>query len=468
MPCTTILAGKKATADGSTLISRNEDCGFTFNQKHFVIVKPEDQPTDYTSVTSKVQIKLPDNPMRYSAVPGIASQQKKMGIWGEAGINDANTAMSATETITTNSRVLGIDPLVKKGIGEEDIVTIVLPYIHSAREGVQLLGQYLEKYGTYESNGVAFSDKDEVWYMETIGGHHWAAQRIPDDSYVVAPNWFSITNFDFDSEDTMASADLQSMIDDNHLNTDPTGKYNLRHIFGSHKDSDFRYNVPREWYIQRLFNPSDVEEPDNPDLPFMKKPERLLTVEDVKYALSSRYQRTPYDPYDEKGTAAQRNAFRPVGFQRNAEVHILQVRSDVPAKEAGICWLSFGPNAFNAVAPFYTNVLDTPAEYKNTQTHFDIQNIYWVNQLLATIADGHPRRYQQTLENMVQNVMAAGRRVLRETDPAAAKLDGAELQKALQDANAKTAQAAYKFAMKCLGEMVENGALKLNLNYGNE
>ena len=39
----------------------------------------------------------------------------KDGIWGEAGINSANVAMSATETITTNARVLGADPLVKDG-----------------------------------------------------------------------------------------------------------------------------------------------------------------------------------------------------------------------------------------------------------------------------------------------------------------------------------------------------------------
>ena len=31
----------------------------------------------------------------------------KDGIWGEAGINVYNVAMSETETITTNSRVLG-------------------------------------------------------------------------------------------------------------------------------------------------------------------------------------------------------------------------------------------------------------------------------------------------------------------------------------------------------------------------
>ena len=67
----------------------------------------------------------------------------------------------------TNARVLGHDPLVENGINEDSMVYLVLPFIKSAREGVQRLGSLIEKYGTGESNGIAFSDKDEVWYFET-------------------------------------------------------------------------------------------------------------------------------------------------------------------------------------------------------------------------------------------------------------------------------------------------------------
>ena len=86
--------------------------------------------------------------------------------------------MTATETITSNPRVLGADPLVEYkpaenddamrpgGIGEEDIVVLVLPYIHSAREGVKRLGSSLTLYGTYEMNAVAFQDSDEIWLLE--------------------------------------------------------------------------------------------------------------------------------------------------------------------------------------------------------------------------------------------------------------------------------------------------------------
>ena len=206
MGCTTILVGKKATNDGSTLIARNED-GF-YDVKKLIVVMPKDQPRKYKTVISHLQIDLPDDPLRYTAMPNVS---KKEGIWAAHGINSANVGMTATETITTNPRVLAADPLVRYikaeskkekdipgGIGEEDMVTIVLPYIRSAREGVIRLGSLLEQYGTYETNGIAFNDENEVWWLESIGGHHWIAVKVKDDEYVIAPNQFSLDRFDLE------------------------------------------------------------------------------------------------------------------------------------------------------------------------------------------------------------------------------------------------------------------------------
>lgn len=87
--------------------------------------------------------------------------------------------MSATETTATNARVLGYDPLVHDGVDEEAMVTLVLPYIKSAKEGVQRLGALIEKYGTGESNSIAFNDHDDIWLFETAGGHHWGQFGCP-------------------------------------------------------------------------------------------------------------------------------------------------------------------------------------------------------------------------------------------------------------------------------------------------
>ena len=155
MSCTTLLVGKKASYDGSTMIARNDDSqSGKYTPKKLIIVTPQEQPRHYRSVISHVEIDLPGDPMRYSAVPNALEGE---GIWAGAGVNAANVAMTATETIASNERVLGADPLVVRrpaengrpeqpgGIGEEDLVTIVLPYIRSARQGVLRTAELLEK-----------------------------------------------------------------------------------------------------------------------------------------------------------------------------------------------------------------------------------------------------------------------------------------------------------------------------------
>lgn len=59
MACTTILIGKKATYDGSTIVARNEDSpNGQFEPKRLVVVRPEEQPRTYTSTESHLSIEL--------------------------------------------------------------------------------------------------------------------------------------------------------------------------------------------------------------------------------------------------------------------------------------------------------------------------------------------------------------------------------------------------------------------------
>ena len=424
MACTTILVGKKASYDGSTMIARNDDSGSGhFTPKKFVVIHPEEQPKTYKSVISHVTIGLPDDPMRYTPVPNAVEGE---GIWAAAGVNEANVAMTATETITSNPRVLGADPLVKLqpaedgkeevpgGIGEEDIVCIVLPYIRSAREGVKRLGSLLEQYGTYEMNGIAFQDQDEIWWLETIGGHHWIARRVPDDVYVVMPNQLGIDHFDLedalsDQKEYMCSSDMKEFIEKNHLNLSMDGSLNPRDAFGSHDDADHVYNTPRAWYMERCLNPHtkvwDGEHadytPQSDDIPWCMVPEKKITVEDVKYVLSSHYQGTPYDPYASYGDKSMKGAYRSIGINRNDFMALIQMRPDQPEDSRVLEWIAFASNAFNVMVPFYANVTTTPAYLSNTTGAVSTDNFYWNSRMIAAMADAaysksvfHIERYQ--------------------------------------------------------------------------
>lgn len=491
MGCTTILVGKEASNDGSTIMARTEDSGSgSFSIKKFEVVEPQPEPYTYRSVVSHVEIDLPGGGLRYTRFPDVAGDK---GLWAGAGINSARVSMTATETLTSNERVLAADPLVELvpaqgvegeegyvpeqpgGIGEEDMVVLVLPYIKSAREGVLRLGKLLEKYGTYEMNGIGFADVDEVWWLETIGGHHWIARRLPDDAYAVIANQFSIGYFDLKDAfgkgmNFLCSKDLREFIDDNYLDLqaevdedfidempfDPdqmarleaagidletvkdhmSGSLHARLAFGSRADSDHVYNTPRVWALQQYLTPNIDEvmsgagefTPDSDDLAWCLPTPRYITMEDVKYALSYHYQGTAFDPYAREKQARslsgadRRGMFRPIGINRTNFTAALQLRPDVPAPAMGLNWIAFGAMPFNAMVPFYANVRSVPEYLGGTTARVTTESHYWQNRILAVMADAHFHEVNPHIQRYQQSVVSKARAIVAETDKAVAKL----------------------------------------------
>ncbi len=462
MACTTILVGKNASYDGSTLVARNEDSpSGLYNPKKFIVVQPDEQPRVYKSVLSHVEIELPDNPMRYTAMPNATDEE---GIWAACGVNSDNVSMSATETLTTNERVQGADPLVLYspavgtkgeenyqpetigGIGEEDMVTLVLPYIHSAREGVVRLGALLEEYGTYEMNGIAFQDEDEIWWLETIGGHHWIAKRVPDDKYVIMPNQLGLDHFDIDDalgaqKEFMCSSDLKEFIEDNHLDLSLDGKLNPRDAFGSHSDADHVYNTPRAWILHRYFNPSTTDsEPTSDVIPWERVPEKKITVEDVKYVLSHHYQGTKYDPYAKHGDLSYKGMFRPIGINRNNFMGLVQIRPYMPDAIKSVEYLSVGSNVFNAMIPFYVNIDKTPEYLGNTTGKVTTDDFYWSNRLIGALADAHFSECASHIERYQLELQSNCKSIMKEYDAKMMRLSYSEAKTICEEANGKIAK----------------------------
>ena len=289
--CTTVLVGKKASVDGSVMIARNEDFHEAVSVKLFTVMPASEvKNRTYTSKNTGVTVALPEKALRCTATPQAFQLLKgDEGEYGEAGINEKNVAVSSTESVYGNPRVLAFDPLVPDGIGEDAIHNIVAPFINSAREGVAFLGKLIAQYGSAEGNGILFADADEAWYMEIPCGHYWVAQRIPDDCYAVAPNQVCIETIDFSNErDFMWADGIQAFVDAHKLNPDREG-FNFRHIFGTSTEKDRVYNTPRAWFAQKYLNPEIEQSPVSNDIPFIRKASRLISVEDVQYILSSHY-----------------------------------------------------------------------------------------------------------------------------------------------------------------------------------
>ncbi len=480
MPCTTILVGKKASHDGSTIIARNDDGGF--EAKRILAHPASEKARSYKTVISHLSVELPEKALAYTDCPNVT---KTNGVWPACGINEANVAMTATETITSNPRVIGADPYVcyqpKKGrskevpggIGEEDLLTLVLPYIRSAREGVLRTGRLLEQYGTYEPNGMAFADADEIWWLETIGGHHWIARKVPDDRVVIMPNQFGLDQFDFadaygQQKEHLCSSDLKEFVEKYHLARDLKGSFNPRLAFGSQSDSDHIYNTPRAWFMARYFLPRTFRwdgegadfTPESNDIPWSFVPERKVTVEEVRYLLGSYYQGTPYDPYSKN--SPQKGKYRTIGVPNSDVCGIMQIRGYLPKAIQGVQWLSMGGSGFTACFPVYANVSRFPKYISATTETVSTDAMYWHSRLIAALTDAHIATALLLDERYVNAVMNKGQQFLYEYDEKIRQGADAAI---LEEANGKILDMVKEESDKALSLILKNASEKMKIRY---
>ncbi|QBP18356.1 C69 family dipeptidase [Acetilactobacillus jinshanensis] len=469
LACTAILIGKDATVDGSTIVARNEDGYGPVGPKRFIVRPARDKHHNmYVSHETGAKIPLPVHAYRYTTEP---SEPSTHPTYEEAGINEKNVAMSSTETTYSNQRFLGCDPLVKHGsVNEGCMLTVVLPYINSAREGVKRLGKLIETYGTGQSNGIAFSDHNEVWYMETAGGHHWVAVRIPDDSYAIAPNQINIQDIDFhDPKNYMFSNDLPEFVRKNHLNlsSDPK-EFNFRNIAGTHTEADAHYNTPRAWYGHLLFSPKQMQKlgladkPTSQNIPFIMKPEHKMTVDDVEYFLSSHYQQTPYDPFTHKNEL-KKQTFRSIALDRNQISHILQIRNGINPQYAAIEWIALGFFAYSPYVPFYANILKTPENYATAGNHVSMRSAYWMYKILSVIVEPHYHHFINEINTYRKACQAHAIHRIKVTDSKVKNksLNGKKLTEFLTKASDKTADQITHQTKEVMGSLVKQA---LNLS----
>ena len=450
--CTSIMVGKKAAQDGSNFIARNED-NYIANWPKRFFVQPavKNRHETYVSPYNKLTVELPEKAYRYTSSPD-ANQDE--GWYEEDGINEKNVGMSATESVFANELVLAYDPLVPEGVAEDSMTTLVLPYIDSARQGVEYLGNLIEKYGSAEGNGVQFFDQDEIWYVELATGHHWVAIRIPDDSYAVAANQIGIEEIDFNDPDNfMWSKGIQEFVADNNLNPDFEG-FNFRHIFGTDTKQDRHYNTPRVWYGQKMLNPSTEQDPESSDLPFLRKPEKKISVEDIQAVLASHYDETEFDPMS---TGKNSKKYRAISLSRTANSHILQLPKTSKTNVGGIEWKALGIPSFSPYVPFFTNVNDIDKTYSYVPEKLDMKSAYWMYETLAMIVESHYTEFVEPNLDYQKKLSQWARRKISEVETAASAKSGEELTSFLTEQNHLIAEHFNEATKEHIADLITKG-----------
>jgi dipeptidase len=197
------------------------------------------------------------------------------------------------------------------------------------------------------------------------------------------------------------------------------------------------------------------------DLPFILRANRKISIEDVKFVLSSHFENTEFDPYG-SGDEDTKKLFRSIGLNRNHHVHLLQIRNHVPEEIKGIHWLAFGANTFNTLTPFYANVTDTPVPFRDATDTFDLNNMYWLSCTTALLGDTDYDLYVDMRNNKELDTMAKFHQILHKTDKKFAETKDEQL---LQQANEELSSEALARQTELLGKMVIFGSERMKLRY---
>ena len=398
--CTTIIIGQEQTADGSMIVARSEDWDAMEAKNYEIFEGTDNGPREFVAKDSPFRCELPEKALGYSAL----SPYNLHGHWGSAGFNTAGVGMSATESIFSSDEILKHDPLVENGVAENSVFNITLPYVHTAREGVERLGMLIEKYGIAEGFGIGFVDSKEIWYLETACGHRWLACRMPKDQYFVTGNQSRFRTYDpNDKENYLASADLIEFAEKHGLYNPAQGAFDFHEAYARDIKLDTTYNYPRVWGLQQFFSPEIKNDVTKNTFPVFAKAAHKVTLTELRTAFRFHYDNTEHDP---DLNSNPKEPYRPVSIFRTTQTHLLQVRSELPQAIGCVNYVAMGMADLGVFLPLDQGITYYPEAYTKGNGESSDDSAYWKFRKIMVLGMTNYNKYAPIIKEAYANFEA--------------------------------------------------------------
>lgn len=294
MSCTSIMVGKKASADGSVMTSHTCDSWYrTWMQ--IVPAKEYKNDTVTAIYDGRMHTQSPqDSTKMYRK--GIIPQVKKTYRY----LDTAYPCLNEKQLAIGETTISGRDTLRnKKGMFMiEELERIVLERCSTARQAITLMGELVKKYGYGDSGEcLTIADKNEVWIFEIFGdgpkniGGVWAAVRIPDEHIAVSANISRIGTIDVNNKDMYMASDNVFDVAKKLKLWDGKDEFCFWKVYsgGNYFGEKKNYSV-REHYIMNALAPSLCLSDTVENLPLSVKPDKKVSVKDVSMLLGSYYE----------------------------------------------------------------------------------------------------------------------------------------------------------------------------------
>lgn len=400
--CTSIMVGKKASADGSVMTSHTCDSWYrTWMQS----VPPADYPRDtvMSIYSNRMHTEYPeslDGMKELGQIPQALHTYRFLDT-AYPCLNEKQLAIGET-TYTGRKELENPEGLFRI----EELERIVLQRCGTAREAIKLMGELIKKYG-YGDTGecLTIADPKEVWIFEVQGegpkkkGGVWAAVRIPDDHIAVSANVSRIGKIDFNDPDNYMASDNVKEVAKKLGYWDSKEEFSFWKAYsgGNYLKEPKNYSV-RELYIMQQLAPNAGLNADMEELPLSVKPEKKVSVEDVAALLGSYYEGTDLNlssrlkvknpdkkegaseeipdsvvsvranpwmrpdeiaVYEAMGDSAMHN-IRTVSVSWCAYSTIIQCRDWLPDAVGGVAWICLDNPGQSPRFPVFAGVTDLP------------------------------------------------------------------------------------------------------------
>lgn len=438
MACTGLYVGSDYSQNGSTYFGRSEDLENN-GIKIFGVQEAKDWPegTVYTD-NDGFSMPMPAHTFKYSYMrdsknftpaPTDGKGNVLGQAYGEVGINENGVSVTATVSTYANPKIVGnkkanivgLDPLVDGGITEVSMGSLLLGISESARDGVQKLAAIIDKYGAGENNSLMIGDVNEVWYVEILSGHQYAAIKMPASKVSAQPNMTLLGVIDVnDKENVIVSPNLVKFAEDNgFLVKDETGKINVALTYrGTIADSqkDDR-NLTRYWMAGNYLNPElfgneslESFRADDSKVKLLFDANRKLSTAEVINILKQRGIGTKYDH-------TKNSKIYPVGNKNQMEVHVFEKRSGMPLELTTVQWQGMADAPYTVFIPYYTALMSkvNPKYEKDGNKAYVDGSIHWLFNDLNELC---MKNYSPQLEKGVREYLDLIQNSLIEQQPA--------------------------------------------------
>ncbi len=425
MACTGLYVGSDYSQNGSTYFGRSEDLNNN-GIKVFGVQEAKDWPegTVYTD-NDGFTMPMPAHTFKYSYMrdsknytpaPTDGNGNVLGQAYGEVGVNEKGVSVSATVSTYAKTEIVGnekagikgLDPLVKGGITEVSLGSLLLGISESARDGVVKLAAIIDKYGAGENNSLMIGDPNEVWYVEILSGHQYAAIKLPANKVSAQPNMILMGAIDVnDKENVIVSPNLVKLAEDNgFLVKDESGKIDVALTYrGTIADSQKKNgNLTRYWMAGNYLNPGlfgneslESFRGDGSQVKLLFDADRKLTTAEVLNILKQRGIGTKYDHTVD-------NKIYPVGNENQMEVHVFEKRANKPLELTTVQWQGMADAPYTVFIPYYTALMskvNPKYEEDGNETYVD-GSMHWLFNDLNELCMHH---YSPQLEKGVREYL---------------------------------------------------------------